>query len=100
MNEAAKKVVQNVMLAAVVRIMLLIGTPTMIALLSWFAGSFVALQQTTAVQAAEQARLVSEVRELQEYRRDAYARGSRMQQDVIAIKEMLTRIQNNLDRRN
>ena len=97
MNEAAKTVMGNMMLAAVARMMLVIGTPLMIGLLTWFAGSFVALQQHVAIQAAEQARLVSEVRELQDYRRDAFARGAALTKDVVTIKEMLVRLQNTMD---
>jgi hypothetical protein len=99
MNEAAKTVMNNMMLAAFARIMLVGGTPIIIGLLAWFAGSFVALQQLVAIQASEQARLVSEVRELQDYRREAYARGTGLTKDVAIIKEMLDRMQKTLDAR-
>ncbi len=99
MGEAAKTVVGNVMLAAVARMMLLFGTPIMTGLLIWFASGFVAMQQLVAVQAAEQARLVSEVRELQDYRREAFARGAAITKDVQTIKEMLARLQTTIDNR-
>ena len=99
MNDAAKKVVDNVMSAALSRLMVLFGVPAILAGCFWLTGTLVAVQQITAIQAAEQARLVSEVRELQEYRRDAYARGSRMQQELTTIREDVMQIQNNLDQR-
>ena len=99
MAEAAKTVVGNVMMAAIARLMLLVGTPIMIGLLTWFASGFVAMQQLVAVQAAEQARLVSDVRELQDYRRDAFARGAALAKDVGTIKEMLVRLQDSFDKR-
>ena len=99
MNDAARKVVENVMAAALSRLFVLFGVPAVLAGSFWLTGNFIAMREIAAVQAAEQARLVSQVRDLEEYRRDAYARGSRMQQDIVSIKEMLTRIQNNLDQR-
>ena len=99
MAEAAKMVAGNVMMAAIARLMLLAGTPIMVGLLGWFATGFVAMQQLVAVQAAEQARLVTEVRDLQEYRREAQARGAALTRDVTTIKEMLTRVQSTLDQR-
>ena len=99
MNDAARKVVENVMAAARSRLFVLFGVPAVLAGSFWLTGNFIAMREIAAVQAAEQARLVSQVRDLEEYRRDAYARGSRMQQDIVSIKEMLMRIQNNLDQR-
>ena len=89
----------TLMMAAIARLMLLVGTPIMIGLLTWFASGFVAMQQLVAVQAAEQAWLVSEVRELQDYRRDAFARGAALTKDVGTIKEMLVRLQDSFDKR-
>lgn len=97
-NEAARRVVESVLLAAIVRVMLLVGTPVMIGLLTWFAGGFIAMQTLSSVQAAEQARLVSEVRELQDYRRDAYARGQAMQTQVASIQNILASQARTLER--
>lgn len=98
MNDAARKVADSVMMTALARLAVLIGTPAMLMLLAWFAGNFIALQQLSAVQAAEQTRLVLDVRELQDYRRDAYARGQAMAKELAAIRDQLARIETRLDR--
>lgn len=98
MNEAAKRVMENVLLAAIVRLLLLICTPLMIGLLTWFVSGFIALQQFTAVQAAEQARLVSEVRDLQDYRRDAFARGQALAAQVTNIQSAIVQQSRTLER--
>lgn len=89
MNAAAKAIADNVMMTAISRMTLVIGTPLLLGSIMWFGGNFIALQQMTAVQASEQARLVSEVHELQQYRRDASSRGAALEQNLVAIRDML-----------
>lgn len=98
MDKAARTIVENMMLAAVTRLIVLVGTPTMIGLLAWFAGNFIALQQLTAIQAAEQMRIVADVAELQVYRRDAFARGESMRREDSALRETLREVQQALSR--
>ena len=98
MNDAAKKVVDSVMSAALARLMVLFGVPCILAGSFWLTGNFIALREMAAVQAAEQARIVSQVRELEEYRRDAFGRGQRMQSDLAAIRDMLADQKRTLER--
>lgn len=74
-KQAADAIVHSVLMAALSRILVVLGTPVMLGLLAWFSGNFIALRETVAVQTSMQSRLVIEVADLQQYRRDAFARG-------------------------
>lgn len=89
MNAAGKAIADNVIMTAVARMTVIIGTPVLLTCLMWFAGSFIALQQMTAVQSAEQARLVTEMHELQQYRRDSSARNAALDRDIAAIRDLI-----------
>lgn len=104
MERTAAKVVDNVLLAAAARIAVLGGVPLILGAIGWFASSFINLQQLSAMQAAEQARLVDEVKDLQDYRREAYGRGQRVIQEnanlaaaLADVKRALERIDTRLD---
>lgn len=104
MERTAAKVVDNVLLAAAARIAVLGGVPLILGAIGWFASSFINLQQLSAMQAAEQARLVGEVKDLQDYRREAYGRGQRVIQEnanlaaaLADVKRALERIDTRLD---
>lgn len=105
MERTAVRVVDNVLLTAIARVSASIGVPVLLALGFWVTNSMVHLQQQGAVQAAEQARLVAEVRELQEYRREAFGRGQRVMQEnanlaaaVSDIRRALERIDQRIDK--
>lgn len=104
MERTAAKVVDNVLLAAAARIAVLGGVPLILGAIGWFASSFINLQQLSAMQAAEQERLVGEVKDLQDYRREAYGRGQRVIQEnanlaaaLADVKRALERIDTRLD---
>lgn len=104
MERTAAKVVDNVLLAAAARIAVLGGVPLILGAIGWFASSFINLQQLSAMQAAEQARLVGEVKDLQDYRLEAYGRGQRVIQEnanlaaaLADVKRALERIDTRLD---
>lgn len=98
MVAAARTIVDSVILAAIARLAVVIGTPAMLGVLAWFAGNFIALREVAAVHAATQARLVAEMSDLQTYRRDAYARGEAMRREDAAIRETLRDVQQALNR--
>lgn len=98
MERTAAKVVDNVLLAAASRLAVLGGMPLAIGMLGWFASSVINLQQQAAVQAAEQARLVGEVRELQDYRREAFARGQRVITETANLTAAVGDVKRQLER--
>lgn len=105
MERTAVRVVDNVLLTATARVAASVGLPILLGMAGWVANSLVHLQQQNAVQAVEQARLVAEVRDLQEYRREAFGRGQRLTQEntsllasVADLKRSLERIDQRIDK--
>lgn len=98
-KNAADAVAHSVVMAALTRLLVVMGTPAMLGMLAWFAGNFIALREVVAVQTAAQSRLVIEMADLQAYRRDAFARGVArdkqdqvFQQSIDEIKRALERL--------
>lgn len=97
-KHAADAIAHNVIVAALSRLLVVVGTPAMLALLAWFAGNFIALREMVAVQVAVQSRLVLEVADLQSYRRDAFARGLARDKQDQQFKEAISDIKRTLER--
>lgn len=89
MATTATKFVDSLALKTARGALVLFGIPIMLTLLYSISGRFLNMEQVNAVQAAEQARIVQEVNDLQAYRREAFARGAAVQRDVSAIKDMI-----------
>lgn len=98
MKNTIHSVAQSELLAGLSRIAITLGTPIMIAVLGWFAAGFIALKEVVAVQVAVQTRLVAEVAVLQEYRKDAYARGVARDATDAALKEGLSELRRMVER--
>jgi hypothetical protein len=92
-QSAAQKIAQNVMLLALSRVMLAIGTPIMLSLLSWFALGFVNLEKTVAIQGVEQRRQGEQISELKQFRRDNDGIARQLQQDMATIREGMAAVQ-------
>lgn len=98
MKNTIHTVARSEVLAGVSRIAVMLGTPLIVGLLSWFTVGFISLREVVAVQVSIQTRLVAEVAVLQEYRRDAYARGVARDATDNALKESLTELRRLVER--
>lgn len=92
MEDRCNKIMQNQLLGAWARISAAFGPAIAIALLCWVANTLVTGQRDAAIQAAEQARMVAQVAELETYRREAFARGQANQRDLAAMRELVTEL--------
>lgn len=99
-KQAADAIAHSVIMAALTRIAILLGTPLLVTAITWGAGNLIALREMVAVQVATQARLVGEVADLQGYRRDAFARGVARDQEDKALRSSIEDMKKALERIN
>lgn len=94
----SSKVLHSIILAAMARLWLLIGMPAVLGLSGWVLVETLAQKQLAAVQAAEQARLVVEMRDMQDYRREAFAREQVVTNKLATVQDALADQKRTLER--
>ena len=98
-KHGAENVVHNAIVGVFVRGFILLGIPAVLWMLYSISGAFVEMRDLGKIESAAQARLVVEVRELQEQRLEGRIRGNTLQQEMIALRAQVAELAADFRRR-